>query len=202
MTKFLHYTACVVLAALLSGCIVQSIQPFYTEDLVVELPSIRGKWRLATIEGKAAEKQERPWEFTKDQIETYDGEVSSRVSVTYFKVMDAVLADITVAPLRSDEGPNVWWTIHVMPVHSLWRVELSGNSLMLTPLNYAWIRSLLAKKKPVLAHAESDDKDLRTLLTGPSKELVAFLRENVADPKAFLSTESYVFERIKEGTKE
>jgi hypothetical protein len=198
MVKSLFCTIFAVLVAVLSGCIVQSIQPFYTEESVMELSSIEGKWRLVTIEGKGAEKQERPWEFTKDEIETYDGDISSRIKVMYFRVLDAVLADVTVAPLPNDQGPNVWWTIHVMPVHSLWRVDLSGDSLALTPLNYTWMRNLLAKKKTVLSHTRSDDKDFRTLLTGSSKELTAFLQKNVTNPSAFIRTESYVFERVKE----
>lgn len=189
--------AVTVAALLLSGCIVQSIQPFYTEESVIELPSIVGKWRLVTVEGKGTEKGEQPWDFTRNEIETYDGNISSRISVTYFKVSGVVFADITVAPLRGDEGPNVWWTVHVMPVHSLWRVDLSGDSLALTPINHSWVRNLLEKKKTTLSHARSDDKDFRTLLTGSSKELTTFLSENAANPQAFLRTESYVFERIK-----
>jgi hypothetical protein len=202
MAKFLLRAVFATLVAVLSGCIVQSIQPFYTGESVIELPSIRGRWRLVTIEGKEAEKQERPWEFTKDEIETYDGDISSKISVTYFKVMDAVLADVTVAPLRSDEGPNVWWTIHVMPVHSLWKVDLLGDSLALTPLSYTWMRNLLAKKEAALSHTRSDDKDFRTLLTGSSKELTVFLKKNATNPQAFLRTESYVFDRVKEEKKD
>lgn len=73
----------------LSGCIVQSIQPFYANESVVEFPSVAGGWRLETIGGKTAEKQERPWVFTKNEIEAYDGDNSSRISATYFKIKDA-----------------------------------------------------------------------------------------------------------------
>lgn len=52
---------------------------------------------LCPPSAKGAEKQERPWVFTKNEIEAYDGDNSSRICATYFKIKDAVFADVTVA---------------------------------------------------------------------------------------------------------
>jgi hypothetical protein len=202
MPRRVFGTLLIVFLSLLSGCIVQSIQPFYTKESVVDLPMILGRWRLETVGGKAAEKQEHPWVFTEKEIDTYDGDKASRISATYFRVRDVVFADVTVAPLPDDREPNMWWTIHVMPVHSLWKVDLSENRLILTPLNYTWIREILARKGSTLSHAPSDDKDLRTLLTGSSEELMAFINKNGAKRATFSAAESYVFERVREKSKD
>lgn len=85
-----------------------------------------------------------------------------------------------------------------MPVHSLWKVDLSGSRLSLTPLNHTWIREILARKKMILSHVQSDHKDFRTLLTGSSEQLMAFLRKTAANQPTFSRNESYVFERVLE----
>lgn len=110
-------------------------------------------------------------------------------------------ADVTVAPLPDDQGPNVWWIIHVMPVHSLWKVDLSVSRLSVTPIDCVWMRKILATKKMILSHVQSDDKGFRTLLTGSPKQLMAFLRENATNPSVFSRAESYVFERVQEEPK-
>lgn len=216
MKKAIMVGVCAVLVSLGCGCFVRSLYPFYTKESVTEAPAIVGTWLPAKKVGADdAKKMVETWRFAEESIETVDENgVASTLDVKYFKVKDCLMVDMTCRleeEPQKGEGPNAWWSLHVLPVHTAWKVELVGDNLRLTPLDEDWIKDMLRKKGVGLAHLkirEDEDKDsapvvLMTdresiLLTAPSAELAGFLATHIADTNAFSDDFVLSFRRVKE----
>jgi hypothetical protein len=63
-----------VLLIFLSGCIVQSFYPFYTDKSKVALPQLNGEWdaMVAAFGEKQDTTNVPPWQISGDQIVAYD----------------------------------------------------------------------------------------------------------------------------------
>ena len=80
-------------ALLLSGC-VQSLNPFYTDDVRIAMPELNGKWTLLDDAGRP--KQQKDWVFEDGRILTYSEKGGSGIlDATWFKVGDQLYIDTT-----------------------------------------------------------------------------------------------------------
>lgn len=196
MKKLLKIISALFLTSLLSGCIVLSTEPFYTEDLITALPAIEGKWSLIRNGDKdIAEKYPQPWVFTDEDITTFDSDISSILDVRYFKINNVIFANISPSELDYNKEQNQWWTNHIIMFNSVCKVELSANSLSMTPLNEDWVGEIPEEKTGQLSSVDFEVD--RTVLTSSSSELVLFLKKYGKNTHAFLANTSYKFRRIK-----
>ena len=199
MKTLLQIAGTILIAIFVSGCFVQSFQPFYTEDLVIDIPAIEGKWLLVKKgNDNVAGEYPQPWVFGKNEILTFEENVGSVLDVTYFTVKDVTFVDVAPSEPDKDKGPNEWWTIHTIPVHSVCKIDLSGNSLNLTPLNGDWVGKMLEENKISLSHVAVDSEGEQTVLTSSPEELVLFLEHYGNNTDAFPVDASHSFQRVKE----
>lgn len=197
MKRLLQITGCIILSALLSGCFIQSFQPFYTDESVIDLPEIVGEWQLVKIgNDDASAKYPEPWAFAENEITTFENNVRSDLGVTYFKIGNVTFADLTPAETSGENNPNEWWLLHVVPVHSVCRVELSAETLILTPLNGEWVGSLMETEKISLSYLVVGDEDDQMVLTATPAELNQFLEDHLDAEDAFPDAHSHTFERV------
>jgi len=191
-------TGILFLTSLLSGCFIQSFQPFYTDDLALDIPAVSGKWLLVKKGNKDVSKDyPQPWVFTDNEITTFEHNVSSILDVQYFMVADVTFVDLAPSEPDKDKGPNGWWAIHTVPVHSVCKVELQADTLTLTPLNGEWIEEMLEEKKISLSFVTVDSDDDQIVLTSSSEELVKFLKQYGSNAEAFPDNASHYFQRVK-----
>ena len=108
--KLLLLLSCV----LLSGCYIQSLNKFYTDDRKVELPQIEGAW-LPTVQigQDVSNKNISPWVFTEDKIESYDVDNKfAELEVVYFKIDDSLFMDFSAGkPFKDtkEQFGNFFW---------------------------------------------------------------------------------------------
>lgn len=154
-------------AAMLAGCVVTSVCPYYTQkDLVLE-PVILGNWTNVKNANET-------WRF--EQI----GYLACRLTLTEpsketvmeayaFKLQGQLFLDIF--SLEQD--------YHVIPAHYLLKVSQLAPTMRLSDLNDVWLKLLVAKDPTVLRHhfVQSGDKpgDRRIVLTGNTPELQKFI---------------------------
>ncbi len=173
----------------LSGCIVQSLNPFYTPDAVIETPIKNGAWERIDKNGKP--EMGKPWLFENNKITVYDEKgLSGVVTVVYFRVEDTLFIDAT-----ADE-PNhkicAWWAMNLAPVHTICRVETKDGDLILTPIDFDWIDKALKAKTFHLPYLKKEGWD-SFLITAPSRDLMNFLKKNRQDNKLFSETHAIKF---------
>ncbi|MFC1452370.1 hypothetical protein ACFLSJ_03390 [Verrucomicrobiota bacterium] len=189
-----------------TGCLVQSLHPFFTEDVVVEAPETHGEWRMVRQFGDdVSDKGIPPWVFGESEIKTFD-EVGrpSNVEPTYFRVKERLFADWTAGELPNEnkEGtPNMYWCCLVSACHSVFRVAATSNSLTLIPLNPDWLSAGGKRGRVKLSHVVVDDQHSndRVVYTARPKEWVSFLRKYGDNTNAFDAEGAFVFTRIEGG---
>lgn len=164
----------------LAGCIVQSLNPYYTEAALCNIPGIAGEWMLLD-EGKP--QSGKPWSFGSDKVITYDTNgISASVKVVYFRSGETFFLD-TIAD-SPGEGTNRWWTMHLLPVHIVTKVELRGNRLTLTPIDYDWLEKALESGLVRLPHLRQKDEGT-VLFTASPSEWMDFLEKYSHDGRVF-----------------
>jgi hypothetical protein len=172
----------VALALCLSGCIVQSIHPFFTEEAVIEMPNLNGMWMRILKESEGG--QEKPWIFADNEIHTY-GEKggSGTLHATYFKIGELLFMDTTAAE-PDHTRVSEWYEIHTAPVHIVCKVEMGKNRLLLTPINNDWLREALKKKVVSFPDPIREENDY-TLFNISSEDWMRFLQKHGKNPEAF-----------------
>ncbi len=185
---------------LLAGCIVQSLNPFYTKDTLLELKELNGKWvPLKLIGEDVSHENIKPWIFNDDKIYTSDQEGNSSVlSVRYFKVGDTFFMDTTITDDDIGGKLSGYSGLHIVPVHCVCKLELNEDSLTLISLDAAWLEDLIDKSKIQISFMRiSGSSDYRICNAKP-EEWIDFFKKYRNDEEAFESSSLFVFERFKD----
>lgn len=187
----------IMLATLLmsSGCFIQSLDPFYTADQATELPDIAGSWTPTLKMGDEVKAvNAEPWLFTKTTIKTIDDGSSGLLKVTYFKVGETTFADIMPSD-DADDTNNVYFNLHLLPVHSVCKVELKDDELTMIPLDGDWLIKQLKSKSIALPHKVLSTDEDHVVLTATTKELNKFLKTTATNENAFPPKHVFKFKK-------
>lgn len=174
----------------LAGCVL-SLEPFYIEESVIEIPELNGKWQPADREGQPEESIE-PYVFNNDEILTHDEGGPGLLHVTYFKIDGLIFADTKVKFSKS-QSINLLQTYHLINGHMVSRIIIEGNRLIVIPLNVFWFSEYIEKNQ----FANRIDIDEGTILVNnvSSQEWVKFLRMYGTDKEAFPERNGLVYIR-------
>ncbi|MDP8217587.1 MAG: hypothetical protein P9M03_02550 [Candidatus Theseobacter exili] len=195
----IFFLICLLFSAhLISGCVVLSFDPIYSDDNKIETPaSLIGQWNVIKLTGSdVSDKKIDPWNFKVDKVLVFDEHnVPAEINLVFFKVDDLIYCD--VEPASVDEGKiNFYWLLLVVPFHSICQVKIEEDTLILTPLNYDWLKDAIEEKKVSVPAYEYKMEDI-TLFKSEPVEWVHFLRKYGADPEAFSDENAFVFKRNK-----
>lgn len=184
---------------LLSGCYIQSLNKFYTDDLKTELPQIAGEWISIIHMGEdVSNKNISPWKFTKGKIETYDeNNKYSELEVVYFKIGDNLFMDFTAGnPSKASKDiGNFFWGAGVTHTHSLCRITFGDDNLVIIPLNIDWFEDRIKEKKLNLSLVKAD-KDSNYIFTAPTDQWISFLKTYASDKDVFSEKYKFVFKKL------
>ena len=181
-------------ALLLSGC-VQSLNPFYTDDVRIAMPELNGKWTLLDDAGRP--KQQKDWVFEDGRILTYSEKGGSGIlDATWFKVGDQLYID-TTAHTPESETVSDWWTFHVMPVHILCKVERDDRKLTFKPLDLEWMKQALTNGLASLPVVKGKETDM-ILFNAAPEQWMQFLKRLGTNEDAFTGGNECAFVRSLE----
>jgi hypothetical protein len=186
-----------LIAVTMSGCLVKSLHPFYTEKDLVYKPELNGKWTgkdSAIWEIKQHKafaglfKDERPTQ-SYDIVYT-DKKGTSRFLAHLFKVGEQLYLDFYLPDI---EGPDLA-VMHLIPAHTLARVELANNQITIKWYNEEWLVKLFNENRIRIAHEripfdldEKNPDNFEVVLTAPTADLHKFIIKYGNDPEAFKS---------------
>mgnify|MGYP006301142081 CR=1 FL=1 len=182
-----------------TGCVVQSFHPFYTEKTRIKTPlSIRGKWKpVAGIsEDRKAEKDIRPWTFSKDTALLYDAEnTPSECEAIFFKVGERVYCDFTIDRITPAKKCNInaFTTSSLIPVHVLCRATCGTDTLRLFPMALEGMKSIKEANVPSIVK-EYNAVDV-VLFTASPKQWTSFLQTHGDHKELFSKFPEFVFKR-------
>jgi hypothetical protein len=175
---------------------VVSLHPYVEKAAAIDMPGILGTW-LPT-EDKDGARQDvpnPPWVFSEDAIITVDDKGRlGKMDVNYFKVGNTILLDAVAASPQETEV-SVWWAVHVVPVHTLCKVELVGDSLALAPLSYEWLTTQCHEKSLDLSFITVENAN--NIYTATTAEWQKFLKKHIGDPDLFEQEDPLTFQRLR-----
>jgi hypothetical protein len=181
-----------VLLIFLSGCLVQSFHPFYTDKSKVALPQLNGQWDLVTAWGEDASTNVLPWQISDNEIVAYDpNSQPSKVQAVFFKLGKTLFCDTTAGNIGDTKIPW-YWAWHVFPVHTVTKVETNANSLIFTPLDLDWLTNRVATGRVSLPHL---DEEKSLLFTAKAADWEKFLTKYANNMDAFPTNHIYALKR-------
>lgn len=174
-------------ALLLVGGCLPSLSPVYRPDDLVFIPQVLGVW---TQPGS-----QETWEFTKRDANSYrvvyhegDGKQGqfiaclARIDGQYF--LDLYPEDV----LTELNGLH---KLHLVPMHTIYRVQRMEPTIELSAIDYRWLEQLLKDHPDAIRHARFDG---RLLITASTEEVRSFV---VAHADQFSA--SFILERKSGG---
>lgn len=188
---------------LLTGCIVKSLHPFYTEDAVYFDDRFLGSWQdnkntkcevysfanmflkinhKGSINDLSVEQKE---EYEKYQNAYYviirDGSKEATFSAVAFKIEEQIFLDLT--PINIDlDNINELASNHLMGMHTLVKLDFSedGKSVLLKYFSENKLIDLLNENRVKLRYEKIGHNEANYVLTASSKELQRFLKKYLA----------------------
>ena len=182
------WIATIALAVLLQGCIVKSLHPFYaTTDLVYKKELINtwldqdgNRWNISGVKDQP---QAYEMTFTKDGR-------SATFLAHLFRLENNFFLDFR--PLASDGSVNDLFEMHLLPSHSVAKVEnLTDSTVEIKWFNEEWLHKLFSQNRIKISHEvileenSGKDEDKTYVLTASTEELRKFLIKYGDDQSAF-----------------
>jgi len=181
-----------VIALFMVNCLVTSIHPLYTEKDLVFKPELLGTWEndeLWTFEkmGKNA------YELTIKESSESEG-IKEREERGIYEAHLVKLEWFLFLDLYPDERKIEEYEdeIHLVPVHSIWRIWIEKDVMRLAWLANDWLEEMIDGNKVEIAHVRLED---RVVLTAPTKELQKLVLKYAEDTDAFPEPDE--FHRVK-----
>jgi len=177
----------IILVLGMSGCFVLSVNPAYTESDLVFDSALIGNWgEKGQSEGITIEADDS----TGYTLTSIEDSLAGTFDAHLFRLGETLFLDLY--PTEPGWKYNETWMMHMVPTHSVYRVDRIEPELVLTPLDYDWLAGVLKEHPEKLKHADVQDYVLVTASTEPFRE---FLLQNAENPDAF--GDNMTFKRVK-----
>lgn len=203
MKTLKSFSLVIVLAVLLSSCVVKSLHAFYTSELIHFEPKIIGNWQDSenahwSIKSfreviLSENNKSNPSELKEDELKMYnkykDGYVmifkkdstESTFLAMPFKINDQLFLDFTPIEDREiDKLKNDLYRMHLINSHSLAKLDINSEN----KANIKWLDEdkleALIKENRIKIKYETIGFGETTLLTASSDELVKFIEKYMA----------------------
>jgi len=172
-----------VFALLFTGCVIRSVNPWFSPDTRVATPSPAGLWTDAdasvAVFFSPLENNQYAVVLQNEKNE------ASRFTASLHRI-DSNLFLVATAPERQDLG--VFATV---PAHLLFRVDWGTNQFRLFPLNLTDFQSRLARHQ--ITPMAGGNTTNGFILTASTDELTEFIRAELGDAALFSEKPLYTF---------
>jgi len=158
--------AIAVAGLLITGCLIPSLHPLYTDDTLVFDGRLVGTW-----DGEEG----GTWVFEKEGERAYclthtSGESSARFDAHLVRLGAGLFMD--TFPKGEPPVEDDICKLHIVPAHCFWRVELGDDAVGLSVIDLDWLADMIGEGKVTVRHEEVEGT---TVLTASTKELQKFM---------------------------
>jgi hypothetical protein len=191
---------------LISGCFVKSLHPFYKENEVIYKRELTGNWigndssTWKIEQGKKSAGLFKPDIPDNDYLITYtDKKGVAAFSVHLFQLDNRYFLDFYPEEV---ESTNDLMAYHLVPMHTVARVDLTPGKMVIQWYNEEWLINLFRQNKIRIAHEKvptSEGKfgedDFQVVLTASTDDLQKFMLKYMDDPNAFKNDYTFVLKK-------
>jgi len=174
-----------VLIVMAAACI-QSLQPLFEDDDLVFESRLLGAWTDA--------KGVDTWNFERSREKEYrlicrtaEDDETARFVGRLGQLGGALFLDLFPEDKGNPRPRNEMLALHLLPVHTLWRVRFEGEGLCLEPMNTDWLKEEVEAGRAKIAYVRSGD---RLVLTADTASLQVFFAGLAANDEAFPRSDS------------
>jgi hypothetical protein len=165
-----------------AGCIAEladqkAVEPLFGEADRASEPAIVGAW--ASDGDEAVTLTIRASDGDYELTATEEGRTDRPLAVRLGRLGGTLYWDATAAPGEDREALR---EEHLLPVHSIARIRVEGERLLIAPLRSDWVKAALAEGLLETPHVEIEGEPL---LTGSTAELQQLLLDHGGDEGAF-----------------
>ncbi|WP_321995435.1 hypothetical protein [Draconibacterium orientale] len=189
-----------IITLLLSGCVVYSLYPLYTESDLFENDLLLGEWFEDDDNDVVFCGSDDSWIFThpflgdkndgiRDKkryvlsLTSNDNGVvkESKFEVHVIKLADEYFLDFYIEDYGDDDNISLA-DLHLVPVHTFAKLSVSDDKLEIRWFDPEWLEDLIKENKIRIHHEDNGDY---ILLTAKPKELQKFVSKYVDSEEAF-----------------
>ncbi len=174
-----------------AGCVVQSLQPWLSDETRVDEPSLLGTWHDAKEKATAFFSESDDSNYDYNVLMVTDNKNTARFTASLHKLDEQYV--LTVGP---DDPDNLNGVV-LLPGYLLLKVELDVDSLKLYGIELDTFRERAEKAQVTLVPESKDSGDI---LAGGTAEVEAFVRAQLADPEFFDAKPLYSFRKLPAAT--
>jgi len=182
MKKKWQFSALGIAAILFGGCVVQSIQPLFTEKDYLPFPNLAGTWVQ-----KDDNKEIGVWTFAADGARyqlTHTDEEGRKASFTAAagKIGSNIFFDVSLRDPAPGPKLNDLMLLHLIPAHLFVKAVKTNDTLVLLAMDLEWLTKYLAANPKAIPHVIREETPI---LTGSTEELKKFVAKHADDPVVF-----------------
>jgi hypothetical protein len=171
-----------LIATLLGGCVVQSIQPLFSEKEYVSVPNLTGTW-VQKDDGK----QVGVWVFSTNELryrlaQTDEKGRKATFDVVAGKIGTNTFLDFTLNEIEPHDSLNDFAAVSLIGAHVFAKVSKKGGALILVGMNYDWLEMHLKENPKAVTHILQQE---RPILTATTEELQRFVAKHANNAAAF-----------------
>ena len=193
----------VLIFVFLSGCMVYSFYPLYTEDDLFPNDLLVGEWTNSdsavwkfdfNYNGKRLPENRDSTSFIlkiKDKDQSDFDQASFLIHL--IKLDGTYFLDFYLEDYLEDDNLTIF-DLHVLPVHSFAKLELDGDQAKLSWFSPDWLEELI-KQNRIRIHHENNGEYI--LLTAKPRELQKFVIKYVNSEEAFKDGIDEELHRVK-----
>ena len=193
-----NFSIVLIIVFFLSGCVVYSFYPLYTENDLFPNDILIGEWK--SNEWLDNDKVEMNWSFEhsyfgKKDIKNIDStsyvlklitreddvEMESKFSVHIIELGGHYFLDFYLEEFLEDEYLDLG-SFHIVPVHTFAKLTVEEDKLIFNWFDQDWLADLIKQNKIRIHHERNEDY---ILLTAKTKELQKFVTKYVNSEEAF-----------------
>ena len=173
--KKLIISAELISVLLFSACFQKSLNPFYSEETLINIPELEGEWidndhyriNIQSIEGN------QQYRMT---VQEADGKSTAEFSVHAFTLFETTFLDVLAVELKP-EISNAYFAYNLLPTHNVFKLQIiaSGAEIRLTPLRTDWTNAVVSSHQiSIPFHAIHENEVLLTASTLELQQLLAY----------------------------
>lgn len=168
---------------LLSGCVVRSLCPIYTQDDLIAVHAIEGSWSGDNGEKIVFTRNGDGYDFSYSKGEESLTTEAHFARIGNYTYMDLTLSDESLAQFDKKTRKAVEGVMSfTVPVHAFYQIDVSNHVIRIRAMNYAWAKERREKKRLWIGHVPDGDS---TLLTARTERVQRFLRRWENDKEAW-----------------
>ena len=182
--------SCSILLLSLAGGCIPTLNPVYTEKDLVFDPAVLGTW--------VQPNNESTWDLTRLDDASYRLVIaekqgaSGRFVAHLANIEGGLFLDLFPEEVQGDASG--FYKLHLLPIHTVYRVNSIGPKLELAAVDFKWLEKFLDEHPSAIEHVKVSGGNLITAPTDKVRQFVLEHRE--------MFTESFSLERPGEAHQE